>query len=50
MKVAIDFHYSDFWADPEKQQAPKAWSDFTVDQKEEALYEYTKDSLQKIIR
>ena len=49
MKVAIDFHYSDFWADPEKQQAPKAWSDFTVDQKEEALYEYTKDSLQKLL-
>lgn len=25
MKVCIDFHYSDFWADPKKQQAPKAW-------------------------
>ena len=23
MKVFIDFHYSDFWADPEKQYAPK---------------------------
>ena len=24
LKVLIDFHYSDFWADPGKQQAPKA--------------------------
>ena len=24
MKVLIDFHYSDFWADPGKQTAPKA--------------------------
>ncbi|NLD01863.1 MAG: arabinogalactan endo-1,4-beta-galactosidase, partial [Clostridiales bacterium] len=25
MKLLGDFHYSDFWADPGKQQAPKAW-------------------------
>ena len=25
MKVLVDFHYSDFWADPGKQNAPKAW-------------------------
>ncbi len=28
--VAVDFHYSDFWADPAKQQAPKAWKGYTV--------------------
>ena len=26
MKVCIDFHYSDFWADPKRQHAPKAWT------------------------
>ena len=25
MKLLVNFHYSDFWADPAKQQAPKAW-------------------------
>lgn len=33
MKVLIDFHYSDFWADPAKQQAPKAWQSFSLNQK-----------------
>lgn len=45
MKVLIDFHYSDFWADPNKQMVPKAWADLTIDEKADALYEYTKDCL-----
>ena len=49
MKVLIDFHYSDFWADPGKQTAPKAWSDMTVDEKTEAVEEYTTESLQKLL-
>ena len=28
MKVLIDFHFSDFWADPGKQKAPKEWSNY----------------------
>lgn len=50
MKVLIDFHYSDFWADPGKQKAPKAWSGYSISEKEAALYEYTKESLDKIIK
>ena len=49
MKVYIDFHYSDFWADPAKQKAPKAWADFTIEEKEEALYDFTYESLEKMI-
>ena len=49
MKLLVDFHYSDFWADPAKQQEPKAWKGFTVDQKVEAIYNYTKDSLQQLV-
>ena len=48
MKVLIDFHYSDFWADPNKQMVPKAWEDYTIDEKADALYEYTKDCLIKL--
>lgn len=48
MKLLVDFHYSDFWADPAKQKAPKAWSDYTVSQKETAVYNYTKDSINAI--
>ena len=25
MKLLLDFHYSDFWADPALQKIPKAW-------------------------
>ncbi|MCH3960291.1 MAG: glycosyl hydrolase 53 family protein, partial [Selenomonas sp.] len=25
LKVLVDFHYSDWWADPGKQVTPKAW-------------------------
>lgn len=48
MKLLVDFHYSDFWADPAKQQAPKAWEAMTVDEKEQAIYDYTVESIQKI--
>ena len=45
MRVLIDFHYSDFWADPSKQDAPKAWEGFTLEQKEQKVYEYTLNNL-----
>ena len=48
MKVLIDFHYSDFWADPGKQQAPKAWAGMSVDEKAEAVYQFTKKSLEDL--
>lgn len=48
MKLLVDFHYSDFWADPSKQQAPKAWADFTVEQKADAITAYTIESLRTI--
>ncbi|MDE6320626.1 MAG: glycosyl hydrolase 53 family protein [Lachnospiraceae bacterium] len=49
MKVCIDFHYSDFWADPKKQFAPKAWEGMSVEKKSSALYDFTKESLAKIL-
>ncbi len=48
MKLLVDFHYSDFWADPSKQMTPKAWEGMAIEDKANALYEYTKESLTKI--
>lgn len=45
MKVLLDFHYSDFWADPKKQSVPKAWKGMNLEQKEDALTEFTTDSI-----
>ena len=45
MRVLIDFHYSDFWADPKKQKAPKAWAGYSIEEKETAVYQFTLDSL-----
>ena len=47
--VLLNFHYSDFWADPGKQFKPKAWRNFGVEELEKAVYEFTKDSLTKIL-
>lgn len=46
MKLLVNFHYSDFWADPAKQQCPKAWQGMNITEKATALYNYTKTSLQ----
>lgn len=48
MKLLVDFHYSDFWADPSKQMVPKAWAKMSREEKGIALYEYTKASLQRL--
>lgn len=45
MKLLVDFHYSDFWADPSKQKVPKDWKKLTYYEMKKALYEYTRDSL-----
>ncbi len=49
MRVLVDFHYSDFWADPAKQQAPKEWEGLDLDEKGRALYDYTKECLSTLL-
>jgi arabinogalactan endo-1,4-beta-galactosidase len=44
-KVLLDFHYSDDWADGEKQLAPAAWEGMTDQQQADALYKFTVDTL-----
>ena len=49
MKVSIDFHYSDFWADPKRQHAPKAWKGMSNEEKCDALYDFTIESLTEML-
>lgn len=46
MPVMIDFHYSDWWADPGKQNPPKAWEGMTLAETEKALADHTRSTLQ----
>ena len=45
LKVMIDFHYSDFWADPGKQNKPAAWAHLTLPELGDAVAAHTKDVL-----
>ena len=46
MAVMIDFHYSDWWADPGKQPIPGAWQYFSLGEMKYALAEHTRETLQ----
>jgi len=43
MRVMIDFHYSDSWADPAKQRKPKSWEGHDFIQLLKDVYDYTFD-------
>ena len=45
MRIILDFHYSDFWADPGKQYAPKEWKDLSFEEVVDKVYEFSKEVL-----
>ncbi|MFE1927207.1 arabinogalactan endo-beta-1,4-galactanase [Streptomyces asoensis] len=45
MKLLVDFHYSDTWADPGKQTKPAAWSGHSYSQLKTDVYNHTYDVL-----
>lgn len=45
LPILIDFHMSDFWADPSKQQAPKAWAALSYDEICLAMTQYVTETL-----
>ena len=45
MKIMIDFHYSDDWADPGKQYVPAAWESYDLNAMADAVAEHTSDVL-----
>ena len=48
MKLLVDFHYSDFWADPVKQMVPRTWEGMKIKEKKAAVYDYTLDCLKQL--
>lgn len=46
MAIMIDFHYSDWWADPGKQNIPAVWKDMDYEQMKQALAQHTRETLQ----
>ena len=45
MRLMIDFHYSDWWADPGKQNKPAAWKNFDLEGLKKAVADHTTDVL-----
>lgn len=45
MKIALTFHYSDTWADPQHQDKPAAWKDLSFPDLVKAVEAHTRDSL-----
>jgi len=42
MKLLLNFHYSDYWADPQQQNKPLAWKDLDFNLLKDSLKAYTK--------
>lgn len=47
LSTKVNFHYSDFWADPGKQFAPKEWEGYSAEETAEAVFDFTRDALQQ---
>ncbi len=45
MKLLLDFHYSDYWADPQQQNKPPAWADLDFKTLKDSLKTYTTNVL-----
>lgn len=46
MRIMIDFHYSDTWADPSNQKTPAAWNGLNLYELASAVEEHTEEVLQ----
>jgi arabinogalactan endo-1,4-beta-galactosidase len=43
LKLMIDFHYSDTWADPGHQSKPAQWANHDINHLQKDVYDYTHD-------
>lgn len=48
MRIMIDFHYSDSWADPAKQNKPLAWANHSFSELLNDVYNHTFDVLNEL--
>ena len=44
-RILLNYHYSDTWADPQKQTPPKAWQGKSHPELVQAVFEYTRDTI-----
>lgn len=49
LKFWLDFHYSDYWADPGKQNKPASWAAANFQQLQDSVYVYTKSTMAYLI-
>ncbi len=49
IKLLVDFHYSDNWADPGKQNKPAAWADLDFEGLKQAVYDHTYDVCSSLV-
>src|SRR5215471_4847200 len=50
LKVLVDLHYSDTWADPGHQAKPAAWASYTVPELRQAVYDHAYDVVNSMRR
>ena len=48
LRLLLDFHYSDFWADPAKQWTPRAWQGLDDETLADSLAQYTRRVLRRL--
>lgn len=48
MKLLLDFHYSDYWADPQQQNKPLRWENLSIDVLADSVRSYTRYVLQTL--
>lgn len=46
MAIMINFHYSDWWADPGKQNIPEQWKNYDYEAMKQAVAKHTEETLQ----
>lgn len=49
MRVMLDIHYSDFFADPSRQNIPAAWADVTYPAMRDSVYAYTERVMRRLV-
>lgn len=49
MGLLVDFHYSDFWADPGRQDKPARWESHSFTELVDAVYDHTRDLVSALV-
>ena len=50
LKFMLDFHYSDFWADPGKQYMPQDWKNLSPAQLENEVEKFTRETINRFVK